>query len=897
MRRVLGTFFYDPLLLVITSQSLFLAYGISFLNFNLSLLDIAASVIAAVTAELLLWCYVSKRFGGLTLPKSAVAAALGICLFFRASHPLLFAACAVVAIASKYILRWNGRHIFNPSNIAILICAFGLPYFTTVELTQWGNDPYLYSIVAAVTLFVSYRAGALLTTLSFFAAYITILIPSVAYFPHIFAAHHLGLIGPSLLLFASYMITDPRTSPQTSLGRIIHGASVAALYFALEAFGVPYSIFLASFGVAACNATFNMLLSRLLERHRIPNVLSVVCIVCITTVAYGTIWKNVGGDGFTLPSTKFLLFGIESGVIAACGNTTFETRTDVGLPYGRRASTSHVSWGDYDNDGHDDLLVILNSKVYLYRNDGTLFSDVTKLLDLPNMQFTAAYFADYDNDYRLDIFVSSVDELMLYRNDQGRYTDITKLSFPSGADGARNMTFADLDADGDLDIVTSQIGRRAELLPQRNVALKKHVTDPVGRSVAGLTCNPDTMQEIFRLHPDIDYAAKNNPDIDWTGDRCLQVISKVDLSEDNATFPSINHILEVMLIQPGNLHLYENDRGVFVEKTEFSQTVRAVLDRSKEEVGLPLFAGLHPYSFIGSTFFQPITFDYDSDGRLDIFIAIDNGANLLLRNRGSLHFEDVTSAAEIDYLGSGMGTDVADYDRDGDFDIVVSNVHRDFLFANNNDGTFSNVDMPDFGSIGLGWGIVFLDYNGDGWEDVFIANGDMKGHYEYRDSRYSRPLFRRDNVYFNKGDGTFVDRTSNTLCEEFLSGYAAAVSDYDADGDPDVVVGNLYVDDTMMSGVVLYENRNSPKNFVRLNLRGERDNSFGIGAIVSVRDGHATSHQLVTSGSGFRGQESTTLLFAVSDASKSVDISVHWPSGDVTTREGVQTNKTITIHQ
>jgi Na+-translocating ferredoxin:NAD+ oxidoreductase RnfD subunit len=881
--------FLDPLTLVIASQAAFLTYGISFLDFNVDWLDVLAAVASAVATEFIFVRLTKGTSFSLFVPKSAIAAALGIGLFFRASDPVIFAACSALAIASKYLIRRNGRHLFNPSNIAILAFAFAFPHLATIELTQWGNNPYLYVAVAVVVLAVSLYSRVWPTTLSFLVSYIVLLIPSVGFMSHMFAPHHLGVIGPSLVLFAAYMITDPKTSPQTITGRVFHGASVAMLYFSLEAAGVTYSIFLASFGVALLNAVFAACVPRAREFLRSTNVLSLAVIGCLLMVVMTAVWNRTSAHSFTMPSATFLLFGIERGVIASCHNPTFKMRTDVGLPFGSSNSVTHASWGDFDNDGYDDVLLIVNLRPRLYRNNGATFTEVTEQVGIAREKMNSAYFADYNDDGLLDLFTSDFEKLKLYENVGGKFVDVTH--------GALNMTFADLDGDGDLDFVTTEPGNRVELEPHMNVAMKKQATDPVGRSWAGFTCNPETIQTIFERHPNLEHAARNNPVLNWHENQCLHIIVAIDVVENAATFPPTDHIVQATLVEPGSTHLYENVDGVYKERLSFAATVQSIFERSRNEVGLPLYEGLHPYGFITATFFQPVTFDYNADGLQDIFIAVDNGSNVFLQNMGALRFEAVTEKAALNYLGSGMGADVADFDRDGDFDIVVSNVRRDFIFRNNGNGTFTNEDAPDFGSIGLGWGISFLDYDGDGWEDVFVANGDMKGHYENRGARFSRPLFRRDNLYRNQGDGTFYDITSETICDEYLSGYATAVSDYDMDGDPDILIGNMFIDETMGSGAVLYQNEQPKKNFVRVRLHGSTDNSFGIGSIVTVAREGDVQRKALTIGSGFKGQNSMSLYFGLGMDSTPVSILVRWPSGRETFLDSAEINRTLDVFQ
>jgi hypothetical protein len=206
-------------------------------------------------------------------------------------------------------------------------------------------------------------------------------------------------------------------------------------------------------------------------------------------------------------------------------------------------------------------------------------------------------------------------------------------------------------------------------------------------------------------------------------------------------------------------------------------------------------------------------FDYDGDGRLDVFFT--NGAavpslekddakysNRLFRNEGALKFRDVTDAAGLRGAGYSMGVAAADYDNDGATDLFVAGVHRQMLYRNVG-GRFEDVTAKagvasDQWAVGGGW----FDYDNDGRLDLLVVNytvwtaemdrfcGDStRGIRVYCHPKWFAPVPLT--LYHNRGDGTFEDVTVKSGLARFKGrGMGLAFADYDGDGFLDVYVAN-----------------------------------------------------------------------------------------------------------
>jgi hypothetical protein len=205
-------------------------------------------------------------------------------------------------------------------------------------------------------------------------------------------------------------------------------------------------------------------------------------------------------------------------------------------------------------------------------------------------------------------------------------------------------------------------------------------------------------------------------------------------------------------------------------------------------------------------------FDYDGDGLIDIYFL--NGAPLpgtkvdappkdaLYRNEGDWHFRDVTEEAGVGDPGFGMGVAVGDCDNDGDPDLYVNNCGTNVLYRNNGDGTFTDVTVQAGVGAGrrVGAGTCFLDIEGDGDLDLYVANYvvfDPDNHPERTADGY--PFYpgpmdfqpEPDLLYRNNGDGTFADITAQAgVVDSTGTGMGMVAADYDNDGDTDMFVLN-----------------------------------------------------------------------------------------------------------
>jgi enediyne biosynthesis protein E4 len=292
--------------------------------------------------------------------------------------------------------------------------------------------------------------------------------------------------------------------------------------------------------------------------------------------------------------------------------------------------------------------------------------------------------------------------------------------------------------------------------------------------------------------------------------------------------------------------------------------------------------------------------DFDRDGRVDVAVANDSVRQFLYRGHGG-PFEDVALAAGTAYdqdgrAFAGMGVDFADYDNDGWPDVVVTNLsnERYALFRNAGNGTFSyETHASGLGSLThlySGWGVRFLDYDNDGWKDLFVAQGHVMDTIELTSPhlRYRQPPLLARNVHGRFQD---VSTTSGDVFKESWAARGMAVGDIDDDGDLDVVVSTV--------GGRAYVLRNEGGNqahWIQLRLVGSSSNRDGIGAEVRLVTATGALRQATASTSGsYLSASDKRVHFGLGSEAKCRSIEVRWPSGIVQRIESVPADQILTL--
>jgi hypothetical protein len=213
----------DPRLYQILVLASLLAYGVTRLD-----LEIHAPQAAVLLGTALLAQYAGTRFWRLPAfdPKSALISGLSLCLLLRTGSLLLAAGAAVLTIASKFVLRVHGKHVFNPTNFGI-VASMLLTHRVWVSPGQWGSAALFGFLIACLGGLVVNRATRSDVTYAFLGFYLAVLFGRALWLgqPASIPLHQLA--SGAFLIFTFFMISDPRTTPDSRAGRVLFALLVA----------------------------------------------------------------------------------------------------------------------------------------------------------------------------------------------------------------------------------------------------------------------------------------------------------------------------------------------------------------------------------------------------------------------------------------------------------------------------------------------------------------------------------------------------------------------------------------------------------------------------------------------------------------------------------------------
>jgi Tfp pilus assembly protein PilF len=538
---------------------------------------------------------------------------------------------------------------------------------------------------------------------------------------------------------------------------------------------------------------------------------------------------------------------------------------------------------------------------------------------------------DADGDGLDDLFVSQPAGLptrLFHNNGDGTFTDVTDASGLAMLDGASQSLFADIDNDGDQDLIL--ITRTEPIL---------FLNDGKGH----FTRQANAFQ--FKQRPQGTLTSASMADVDRDGFLDLYVCVYayvIGASEDKAGPPSPYHDAQH---GPPNLLLRNDGHGHFVDVTA--------------EVGLDQ----HNDRFS----FASAWADYDEDGWPDLLVANDFGRKNLYHNDGIVngrqHFTDVSNRVGVEDYGAGMSAAFVDYDNDGHLDIYTGNMwsaagqritasphfkpdapaevrelyrrhaRGNSLFHNNGNGTFTDVTLDAHAEFGRwAWSSDALDFDNDGFSDLLIVNGmftrrdddepsvDVDSLF-WRHVVASSPLTRqagtayddgwratnrllmgngaqaqheRDVLLHNNGHGGFDEVSGSVGLDLDHDGRSFAVLDLDQDGDADLIVMGA------RSSPQVHVFRNdiaSGASAVSVKLIGTKSNRDAVGARVTVETDQLRVTRIVTAGSGFLSQHSTRLLCGLGRSTRIAKVTIAWPSGAVQTLTDVPISARVTIEE
>lgn len=502
-----------------------------------------------------------------------------------------------------------------------------------------------------------------------------------------------------------------------------------------------------------------------------------------------------------------------------------------GQKYFMETLGSGAAFFDYDSDGDPDLYFVNGAPLpgyvsqeiptnCLYENNGDgTFTDVTETAGVGDTGYGhGCAVGDYNNDGQLDLYVTNYGTNRLYRNNgDGTFTEVAESAGVTESRWSTSCAFADYDRDGNLDL---------------------YVVNYI----------------VF----DID----ENP---WCGLKEKGI--RAYCEPDN------------FIAQSDTLYRNNGD-GTFTDVTKTT----GIYNTTGKGLGV-------------------VWGDYNNDGAADIYIANDSTENFFYRNSGDGTFEEIgfmvgVALSEDGVAENGMGTAFGDWNNDGWLDLTVTNYAQqtNTLYHNDADGFFTDATTTtktaQITYPYLGWATAFIDYDNDGYQDLFVANGHL--HENLAELGQEGTYGQRNLLFRNNANGTFTE-VSETLgpgmtLEDVSRG--ATFADYDLDGDIDIIVTN-----SNTAPRLLRNDGGNRKSWLQIRLTGTKGSTDAIGARVKVTTGKLTQTREVQSGDGYLSQRDLTLHFGIGDSEQVDSIEVQWQRGTKQVIKSVSANQVLSLEE
>ena len=497
---------------------------------------------------------------------------------------------------------------------------------------------------------------------------------------------------------------------------------------------------------------------------------------------------------------------------------------------------------------------------------------------------------DYDNDGWLDIYVVNASTYaalagkepapraaLFHNNHDGTFTDVTDKAGVANERWGFGVAVGDFNNDGCPDLYVTNFGKN-RLYRNNCDGTFTDIAEQAGVALGGWSTGATFG----------DYDGDGRLDLFVPGYLKFDVAHPPDPGSGVVNFAFCQYRGVEVLCGPRGLvgeqdHLFHNNGdGTFTD--------------------VSVAAGVSdPPGYYG---FSSIFAALDDDGRPDLLVGNDSTPRYLYRNRGDGTFEDLSYASGFALNENGreqasMGLAVGDYDNDGRLDVFETNFSDDYDTLYHNDGDLNFTDVSFQVGLGeptipfLGWGTGFLDFDNDGWKDIFVANGHVYKAVDEND--WGTTWLQRPLLFRNLNGKRFeeVPPATGSGLALTLPARGAAFGDLFNDGHIDVVINNVDSPPTVLRNVVRNKN-----NWLTLRLiGGPKSPRDAIGATVFLTAGGMRQRGDVLSGGSYCSQSDLRVHFGLGTATQVEKLEIRWPSGQRETVQVTGVNRILTIEE
>ena len=479
---------------------------------------------------------------------------------------------------------------------------------------------------------------------------------------------------------------------------------------------------------------------------------------------------------------------------------------------------------------------------------------------------------DYDNDGWLDIYLVNslsygaaegkrpVEHAALFHNNHdGTFTNVAEKAGVTNDRWGIGVAIGDYDNDGWSDMYVTNFGKN-RLYHNNHDGTFTDVAEKAGVALGSWSTGPTFG--------------------DFDGDGLLDIFVPGYVSYDIKHPPSPgSNLVASNTCQFRQITVFCGPRGL---RGEHDHLFRNNGDGTFTDVSVTAKVS-DPNGYYGLT----AVFAHISDARLpDLLVANDSTPNYFYHNKGDGVFDDVSFESGFAVNGEGretasMGLAIGDYKNSGRLDVFVTNFSDDYKVLYRNDGGLSFTDVSRESGIAkstipfLGWGDGFIDYDNDGWKDIFLANGHVYPEADIHDwgtSFAQRPLLLRNmkGIRFD-----VVPALKGTGLAIVVPARGAAFGDLFNDGKVDVVLNNVNAPPTLLRNV----NQDS-HHWLELKLLGHsKSPADAVGAVVYLTSAKMRQRADVLSGGSFASSSDQRVHFGLGEAAAVDEVEIRWPSG------------------